>query len=172
MLLVITFSLLLPMHSQSHDHKEMDHHQHDHHEHHSDRKFEIENAYIKLTPPGINNTAAYFTLTNNSQASVSIVKASAKNLAERIELHEHVKIDGLMKMQEVKAVEVNTGESIDFEPGGYHIMMINLARKLTEGEKVNLTITLDSGKTIHFKATVRDSHQKHSGHEHHEHHHH
>lgn len=127
--------------------------------------YEIVDARVRPTPPGITNTAAYFVFTNNSGNTVSLIGAKS-SIAKIVELHEHTTSDGLMKMQKVEKINVAAGKTITFEPGGYHIMLIGIKSTIKEGHSIKLTLLLDNGKEVPVTAIARintnkDHHHKH-----------
>jgi hypothetical protein len=63
--------------------------------------------------------------------------------------------DGATTMQPVTAIELPRGTT-RLEPGGYHIMLIELAAPLTKGEKFPVTLTFDSIGKVKVTAVVRD----------------
>ena len=64
----------------------------------------------------------------------------------------------MMTMQEVESVPVPAGGTVSFEPGGYHVMLIELvARRSRSGQTVPVTLTFAEAGTIEVTATVRAS---------------
>lgn len=79
--------------------------------------------------------AAYFTLTNTGAEADRLIAARPVGFAERAELHTHIHDNGVMRMREVEGgVEIPAGETVEFRPGGLHVMLFGLAAPLTEGE--------------------------------------
>ncbi|MCP4436361.1 MAG: copper chaperone PCu(A)C [Actinomycetia bacterium] len=64
---------------------------------------------------------------------------------------------GMMTMQEVEEVPVPADGSVALEPGGYHIMLLDLAADLTAGDTVEVTLLFSSGAEETIDAEVRDS---------------
>lgn len=64
---------------------------------------------------------------------------------------------GMMSMQPVDSIEIPAGESVELEPGGYHIMVLDLAADLVAGDTVEVTLTFDSGETQKVDAEVKES---------------
>ena len=62
---------------------------------------------------------------------------------------------GMMTMVEVPRVEVPAGATVEFKPGGYHIMFRDLIGTLTTGQTVDLTLTFANAGPITVKAEVR-----------------
>lgn len=65
-------------------------------------------------------------------------------------------MDGAMSMQEVASVPIDAGESVSFEPGGLHVMLLELVEPLEMGDEFAITLTLDDGTEIDVDVLVRD----------------
>jgi hypothetical protein len=65
--------------------------------------------------------------------------------------------DGAMMMQPVEAIEVPAGGSVSLEPGGIHIMLLELAEPLEAGNSFDLTLILDDGEEHQVSVEVRDA---------------
>lgn len=64
--------------------------------------------------------------------------------------------DGTMSMQPVDGIEVPAGEEVVLEPGGFHIMLLELAEPLAEGEAFDLTLTFAEAGEQTVTVEVRD----------------
>ena len=62
-----------------------------------------------------------------------------------------------MTMQEVPSVEVPAGGTVTFEPGGYHVMLLELPDPLETGEEFDVTLTLDDDTEIVVPVTVSEN---------------
>jgi periplasmic copper chaperone A len=66
---------------------------------------------------------------------------------------------GMMKMNAVGRIALPANKTVELKPGGYHIMMMELAQPLKEGDTVPLTLTFEdkAGKkqSVEVKASVR-----------------
>ncbi|WP_370290990.1 copper chaperone PCu(A)C [Nocardioides sp.] len=119
----------------------------------------VSDPWIKATdatPDGEAMTAAFGTLTNTGSEAITVVGAATK-AAGLVELHETVQnSDGSMAMQPKKGgFVVPAGGSLTLEPGGNHIMLMDLTASLAAGEVVPVTLTLDDGSTAVIEATVK-----------------
>lgn len=114
----------------------------------------VEGAHVRAVPPGSATTAAFMTLTNPGETDLALVEG-ASPLAGRLELHSHVEVDGVMQMRRVEAIPLSAGETVRLAPGGWHLMMFELAATPVEGERVELTLTLDNGETMTLEAPVQ-----------------
>ncbi len=111
-------------------------------------------AYIRAVPPGQPNSAAFMVLKNGDSVDHALVKA-ASPAANVVELHTHVHEDGMMKMRPVDKIDIKAGGETALQPGGLHIMLIDLTQPLTPGERVPVTLTFEDGTSKNIDAEVR-----------------
>ena len=115
----------------------------------------VTDAWARATMPGQKVSAAYLQI--QSDADARLVSASSPAVP-RVEVHE-MKMDGdVMRMREVKAIELPKGKTVSLEPGGLHIMLMNLAKPIVAGEVIPLTLVVESGgkqQTVEVKAAAR-----------------
>ena len=114
----------------------------------------ISNAWAR---PGFEggNSAVYFVIENSGDQADSLLMAEA-TLAEFVELHES-KMDsnGMMKMQKQDRVNAPSKDQITFQPGGLHVMLINLTQDLNVGDRFNLTLTFEGAAQVPVDVEVR-----------------
>ncbi|SFM02605.1 copper chaperone PCu(A)C [Marinobacter zhejiangensis] len=92
--------------------------------------------------------AVYFSVTNRREVPVVLDGASTP-LTDHASIHQTRDVDGTLRMESVEGgLAIQPGESISFEPGGYHVMLMNMEAPLTEGEKFPLTLTFQGGESI------------------------
>ncbi len=114
----------------------------------------VENAWVRAQSDASGMSAAYFTLCNGSAQSVTLDGISTP-LAGLVELHETVRDpSGIVSMAPTGPITVAAGETLIFEPGGKHAMLMNLAAAIAEGEIPTLTIELAGGQTVPVEAAV------------------
>jgi copper(I)-binding protein len=65
--------------------------------------------------------------------------------------------EGMMTMREVESVAIPAGGTVAFEPGGYHVMLMDLAEPLEAGTTVEVTLTFANAGEIKVSAEVRSS---------------
>jgi copper(I)-binding protein len=101
---------------------------------------EVSGQWARTSPAATTMGAAYMTL--NSNTNDQLVSASVdKSVAMMTEVHEIVVVDGAMKMQQVSSIPVVAGSATELKPGGYHIMLMQLAKPLKTGESFQVTLT-------------------------------
>jgi copper(I)-binding protein len=109
---------------------------------------------VRMVPPGQDQTGAYVTLHNADKRDHSLVKA-ASPAARATELHTVVDEGGMKKMRPVPKIDIPAGGQTRLQPGGLHIMLIDLKQPLTEGANVPITLIFEDGSSTDISAPVR-----------------
>ncbi|MFN8016827.1 MAG: copper chaperone PCu(A)C [Acidimicrobiales bacterium] len=65
-------------------------------------------------------------------------------------------MDGNMTMQEVESIDIPANTKVQLKPGGYHIMLMELAAPLEKGQQIELTLTFEKAGEQTVVATVRE----------------
>jgi copper(I)-binding protein len=108
----------------------------------------IDHPWARATPPGAKVAGGYLTIDNSGQEPDRLVSATAE-IAGRVEIHEMGVVDGVMKMRPLPdGVEIPAGGAVELKPGSYHIMFMDLARPLKEGEDFSGTLTFAKGGSV------------------------
>ena len=63
--------------------------------------------------------------------------------------------NGMMHMMEVKELIIKPDETVAFEPGGKHFMLIKPHTPIKAGQKIPLTMELKSGKKFEASLMVK-----------------
>ena len=115
----------------------------------------VTDAWARATMPGQKVSGAYMQI--RSDADARLISASSPAVP-RVEIHE-MKMDGdVMRMREVEAIALPKGKTVSLEPGGFHIMLMNLPQPIAAGEVIPLVLTVESGgkqQTVEVKAEAR-----------------
>jgi len=114
----------------------------------------VDEPYVREVPPGQMISATFMTLKNDTDKDIALIKASS-DVAKNVELHEHVHEGGMMKMRQVPKIIIPAHGITELKPGGYHIMLIGLQRKIKSGDKVTLNLEFDNGNKETITATVK-----------------
>lgn len=126
------------------------------HIHHSaEAAFTVSDAWSRAMPPSAPTGAVYFTLRNAGGEDDRLLGASTPR-AERAELHTHVQRGELMSMQQVESVEVPADGTLQFKPGGYHVMLFKLTQPLKAGEAFPLTLKFEKAGDVTLEVNIRD----------------
>lgn len=122
---------------------------------------EVSSGWVRATPPGVRNAAAFLTLHNHTdQPQTLIAVECATTIAAHCEIHEHSHGPTGMRMQRVDTLAVPAGSSIDFAPGGYHIMLLELAAPLAAGAMVELTLHFADQTRLQATLPVKSVHEE------------
>ena len=100
----------------------------------------ISDAWARPTRPAQKVGAAYMTLKSTQDAKLVKVESPA---AGTVEIHSMTMNDGVMKMRRLEELELSAGEPVKLAPGGFHLMLFDLAKPIKAGENVPFT--------LHFK---------------------
>ena len=84
----------------------------------------VDNAWIRTPVAGRAVTAGYCDITNTGSAPVAITGFSGEGL--RVEIHETIDEDGMMRMRPMPGLHLGPGETISLAPGGKHLMLFDV----------------------------------------------
>ena len=114
----------------------------------------VEKAWVRAS--SVNVSAAYATL-HNLGTEPDLLVAAASPVAARVEIHTIVERDGRVGMKRVDSVEVAPGEPALLQPGGLHIMLMGLKRKLAPGDSIELALRFSKAGRLVIRAPVARS---------------
>lgn len=117
---------------------------------------EIRDAWVRAVPPTSGVTAAYFTLENHGAEAV-VITGGHSSVAPRVEMHHMQKNDddGTYGMTKLETLRVEPGETIRFETGGRHLMLMDMARTPQEGDRVDICLERQDGEPLCHEFPVR-----------------
>ncbi len=124
----------------------------------------IDNGWVNLPAVNGNPGAAYFTIHGGPQADTLIGVSSP--VAIRSEMHDMSNDGGVMKMRPIKSVPVPAKGTVEFAPGGMHVMLFDLRPNFKTGDKIRLDFTFASGEQVYIEAPAQAAgggspHEKH-----------
>lgn len=118
----------------------------------------VEDPWVRATAGAEDPTmtAAFLVVDNETDDDVTLESASSP-VAGMAQLHEMAEVDGEMVMQEAEGgIVVRAGGGQLLQPGGYHVMLMDLKRELAPGDEVELTLGFSDGTTIEVTAPVKE----------------
>ena len=105
--------------------------------------------------PGKAMTAAYLTLSNNSDRPVTITRVTSAEYS-LVQIHETTIEDGIARMRPLPQLEIPPGGDVKLERGGKHLMLMRSA-----GQTDTVSLQFYSGETpllsVNTPYTVRQS---------------
>jgi copper(I)-binding protein len=114
---------------------------------------QIINSTVRQPLPGRTVSAGYFTINNSGTQTVSLVAASSPWF-EKVELHQHSYVDGMMRMERVNSIAIAPNQTVHLQPGGLHLMLFTPNQPLQLDQQVPIELELDNGQKISVAAVV------------------
>lgn len=142
---------------------------------------EVSEAWARTSPAAADLGALYFTVRadDDDRLTAVIVEPS---VAARTEIHETVAAEmpagtasgttpmdgttpsggtggmdaGAMTMQQIGALDLPADEAVVLQPGGYHVMLIDLAAPLAVGSTFEATLAFEEADPVTVTVEVRD----------------
>jgi periplasmic copper chaperone A len=112
----------------------------------ADAPVEVTHARIRLLPGDL-PLAGYFDAANHGPRAVALTGASSPAF-RMIHVHRSLETGGTSMMKAVSAVDINPGETVQFAPGGYHLMLMERTRPLRVGDEVPIHLKFADGATL------------------------
>jgi periplasmic copper chaperone A len=125
----------------------------------------IGHPWARATPGAVKNSAAFFTIENKGAAPDKLIGV-AGDVARDIQIHTMITEAGVMKMREIKSLDVPAKGKTELKPGGLHIMLIGLKDGLKDGTKFPLTLKFEKAGEVKVTVTAEKAGHDHSGHKH------
>jgi copper(I)-binding protein len=114
----------------------------------------VSGAWVRPAPKD-GTTAAYLQIVNGRLSDDVLVGVST-DAAERASLHEtSTDAQGMTGMQPVDGITIPAGQTVQLEPGGYHIMLEHLTDGLSNGSTIRLVLTFEQSGPLNVTAQVR-----------------
>ena len=116
----------------------------------------IEDAWVRASEYSAEAggmTGIFAKITNNGDKTITLVGGST-DAAMMVQTHEVV--DGMM--QEKKGgIEIHVGQTVTLQPGGLHVMLMNLTKPIVVGDKIDFTFKFDKADSQTFTLTAKES---------------
>ena len=116
----------------------------------------VDDAWVRATVPGQPSSGAFMHITASSDSKLVEVKSA---VAKTVEIHESTMKNDVMSMHAVPFVALPAGKTVNIEPEGYHVMLMNLTGQIKDGDHVPLTLIVEDAKgtkeSIEVKAQAR-----------------
>ena len=150
-LFALTFGVVVPAYAEQQEHD---------HQHVTGQTKQaalmVESAWSRELPPTAQAGAAFFTVRNHSDQADRLLSAES-SIAEFAELHAHMHEGDVMRMVKVDAIDIPAHSDLTLEPGGYHIMLINLHKPLVAGQQLPLTLHFKHAGQVAVTVQIKSS---------------
>ena len=122
----------------------------------ADSSLMIENPWVRDSPPHAAMSAAYLTIMNHSDQA-QVLETVTSPQFQKAEVHRTELMDGQVHMQREDNVSVAAHGSLEFKPGGYHLMLIHPLQALKLGDTVELRLQFKDAPSLTVLAPIRES---------------
>lgn len=114
----------------------------------------IEKPWVRSAPPGARSLAGYLVLRNPCDAPVEVLDVESRDFGMPM-IHRTVEEGGMSRMRPAGRLVLAPGESLRFEPGGLHLMLMRPLRPLAEGDVAGVRLVLADGRRVFAEFAVR-----------------
>jgi copper(I)-binding protein len=97
----------------------------------------ITDSWVRENAPGQSVGAAYMTLNSPQDSTLVYVETPA---AGAVEIHSMQMENNVMKMRMLEELPLKAGKPEKLAPGGFHLMLFDLAQPLKAGENVDFKL--------------------------------
>lgn len=118
---------------------------------------ELKHPWSARAPAVAPVLGGYVTIVNTGTRSDRLVGGTT-SVAERLEIHESSIVDGIARMRLAKqGIEIPAGATLNLQPGGTHIMLVNPRQRPAEGEKFKATLEFEKAGSVEVEFVVQKS---------------
>jgi periplasmic copper chaperone A len=107
----------------------------------------VAHPWSRPTPPVASVGAVYFTMTNFGPKADRLIAISTP-VAGKVQIHESRKVQGMVQMRAVTSIECLPGQTVKSEPGGLHVMLLDLTHPLAAGAQFPLMMRFRDAGTV------------------------
>ena len=101
----------------------------------------VSKAWIRPTVPGQTVAGAYLNITAKEAARLIAVRSP---VSPSVQIH-WMQMDGdMMRMRQVQALDLPKNTPVSLKPGGYHLMLMKLKKPIHAGDKIPLTLIIET----------------------------
>jgi len=107
-------------------------------------ELQFSDAWVRDMPPTVPVRAGYLSIRNPEASPLKIVAIESEAF-ERVEIHQTVERDGMMRMERVPELNIAADSTVQFAPGGLHLMLIQPVEPIKPGMIIQINLTFDGG---------------------------
>ncbi|MET0250442.1 MAG: copper chaperone PCu(A)C [Sphingobium sp.] len=113
----------------------------------------IDQAWVRLSPNKDRPSAGYF-VAHGGDAGGQL-RGVLTDYALKVEMHESVEENGVMKMKPVSSVDIPAKGTVAFAPGGKHLMLWGVNDTAISRGKMQMTFLMANGDRLLVDAVIR-----------------
>lgn len=114
----------------------------------------IAGGFSRATLPNAPVGGGFLTITNTGSEDDRLISATSP-VAGEVQIHE-MKMEGdVMKMAQLPdGLPIPAGQTVTLQPGGFHLMFMQLKQALVEGTKLPVTLTFEKAGTVEVELDI------------------
>ena len=116
----------------------------------------VDGAWARAASGAGATSAIYLKIHNAGTADDQLIGARS-DAARTVEVHRSSMDNGIMRMSPAGPVPVPAGGDVALEPGGLHVMLMDLPADLAEGSKIDLTLVFEVAGDVPVRVPVRSA---------------
>ena len=115
---------------------------------------QVRNSWVREPPGRHAISGAYMELINTSSTTCEILRISSEQVG-RVEIHKMEDDNGTMRMRKVDSLILRSGERCNLQPGGLHLMLMEISDVLKVGDTLSLMFHFSDGTKQLVESMVR-----------------
>ena len=129
----------------------------------------IEDAKARATVPAQKMSGGFMKIENKGGADKLL--AASSSVSKTMELHTMSMEGNVMKMREIKGIDIPANGKVELKSGGLHLMFIDLKEQLKPGSTIKVKLKFEKAGEVEvpFKVMGHPAHGE-PGHDHSKHH--
>jgi copper(I)-binding protein len=118
---------------------------------------DIAHPWSRPTPKDANIAGGYLIITNKGKTADRLLGGTSP-VANPIEVHEIVDVDGMAKTRPVaNGIEIKPGKSVELKPGALRIVLLGLKEPLLAGQKIKGTLVFEKAGPVDIIYNVEEN---------------
>lgn len=115
----------------------------------------ISGAFTRATLPNAPVAGGYVTITNAGDEADRLLDAQS-SFSPDVQIHEMAVVNDVMQMSQLPdGLEIPAGEMVTLEPGGLHLMFMDISQPFVEGETVPVTLSFERAGDVEIELAVQ-----------------
>ena len=113
----------------------------------------VENEWARVTPSGTGSV--YMKIKNNSNIDDKLLSASSDK-AGLVMIHRSIREGDISKMIHIHdGITIPANDSVNLKPGDYHLMLMNLDKNLSLGDKVSIVLNFEKNDSLEITPVAK-----------------
>ena len=113
----------------------------------------VENEWARVTPSGTGSV--YMKIKNNGNSDDKLLSASSDK-AGMVMIHRSIREGDISKMIHIHdGITIPGNSSVSLKPGDYHLMLMNLDKNLSLGDKISIILNFEKNDSLEINPVAK-----------------